>query len=185
MITEITGKTVTLRDTAPADLADYRRWFTKGLEWTKWDAPWEEMSEDFAESFVGKLAKRMQKGPQELKTRFEIWADHTHIGWVTHYYIGNNPEHIAVGISIPEQAFWGRGIGREALEIWIQHLFQTRPVAYIYCETWSGNERMVRLALSLGFEIMESDRDIEVNGHPHKRLKFRLARAFEEQQEEE
>ncbi|MDD3562552.1 MAG: GNAT family N-acetyltransferase [Candidatus Cloacimonetes bacterium] len=173
MITEIAGNIVTLRATTADDLKDYRAWFTKGLDWTKWDAPWEEMSEDFAASFIDRLSKRIQKGPQELKTRFEIWVDNTHIGWVTSYYIENKPEYLAVGISIPEMAFWSRGIGREALEMWVQHLFQTMPLEQVYCETWSGNERMVRLALSIGFELIESDRIVEVNGKPYQKLKFK------------
>ncbi len=178
MITEITGKIVTLRDTTADDLDDYRAWFTKGLEWTKWDAPWEEMSDDFAESFVYRLSKRIQKGPQELKTRFEIWVDNTHIGWVTRYYIENDPEYVAVGISIPEMAYWGRGIGREALGMWVRHLFQTWALEYVYCETWSGNEKMVRLALSIGFTLIESDRTVEVEGKAYQKLKFKLAKAF-------
>ena len=178
MITEITGKTVSLRDTTAEDLNDYRRWFTKGLEWTKWDAPWEEMSEDFAEGFVARLSQRIQKGPQELKSRFEIWVENTHIGWVTYYYIDQNPQYVAVGISIPEMAFWGKGIGREALRMWIEYLFQSTPSEDIYCETWSGNQRMLRLALSIGFELIESDRDVEVDGKLYKKLKFKISKAF-------
>lgn len=173
MLTEIIGKVVTLRDTTTADLTDYRAWFTPGLEWTKWDAPWEEMSEDFAASLIDRLSKRIQLGPQELKSRLEIWVDNTHIGWVSSYHIGKTQEHLALGISIPEMAFWGRGIGKEALEMWAQHLFQANPLEQMYCETWSGNERMVRLALSLGFELIESDRVVEVNGRLYQKLKFK------------
>ena len=177
MITEITGKIVTLRDTTADDLNDYRNWFKAGMEWTKWDAPWEEMSEDYATSFIDNLSKRIQRGAQKLKTRLEIWVDNTHIGWVSCYYIEINPESLAVGISIPEMSYWGRGIGREALEMWIQYLFQTRPLEQIYCQTWSGNERMVRLALSMGFELIEGDRTVQVRGKPYKKLKFEFSPA--------
>lgn len=176
MITEIAGKTVTLRNMTVADLNDYRRWFIKGLEWTKWDAPWEEMSEDFAESFVTRQSQRIQKTPQGLNSRLEIWVKNTHIGWVTSYYIDNNPQSVAVGLSIPETTYWGRGIGGEALEMWIRHLFQTRQLKYLYCETWSGNKRMVRLALSLGFKLIESDRVVELNGNIYQKLKFKITK---------
>jgi len=47
---------------------------------------------------------------------------------------------------------------------------------YIYCETWSGNERMVRLALSIGFEIIENDKVLEFNGMQYNKLKFRIGK---------
>ena len=56
MVKEIKGQIVTLRDLTDADLNDYRKWFTKGLEWTKWDAPWEEMSDKYAQNFIHRLS---------------------------------------------------------------------------------------------------------------------------------
>ncbi len=106
MVKDIKGQKVTLRDLTDADLNDYRKWFTKGLEWTKWDAPWEEMSDTFAQDFVQRLFTRLSKGPQEIKTRLEIEVDGTHIGWVSSYNIERKPDFLAVGISIPEDDFW-------------------------------------------------------------------------------
>ncbi|MCK9557531.1 MAG: GNAT family N-acetyltransferase [Candidatus Cloacimonetes bacterium] len=176
MLYEINGQKVTLRDLTEADLNDYRKWFKKGLEWTKWDAPWEEMSDTFAQSFIQRLSNRLSKGPQEIKTRLEIEVDGTHIGWVSSYYIESKPGFLAVGISIPEEDFWGRGIGREALQKWIGYMFKNHELDYIYCETWSGNERMVHLAISIGFEIIENDKVLEFNGRQYHKLKFRIGR---------
>ena len=30
-----------LRDIIESDIVDYVRWFTKEIEWGKWDSPWE------------------------------------------------------------------------------------------------------------------------------------------------
>ncbi len=117
MVKEIKGQIVTLRDLTDADLNDYRKWFTKGLEWTKWDAPWEEMSDKHAQNFIQRLSNKLSKGPQEIRTRFEIEVDSTHIGWVSSYHIERNPGFLAVGISIPEEDFWAKGIGKEALQL--------------------------------------------------------------------
>ena len=176
MVKEIKGKMVTLRDLTDTDLNDYRKWFTKGLEWTKWDAPWEEMSDTFAQDFVQRLSTRLSKGPQEIKTRLEIEVDGTHIGWVSSYNIERKPDFLAVGISIPEDEFWAKGIGREALQLWIGYIFENRGLEHIYCETWSGNERMVRLALRIGFEIIENDKVLEYNGVQYNKLKFRIGK---------
>ncbi len=174
MVKEIKGQKVTLRDLTDADLNDYRKWFTKGLEWTKWDAPWEEMSDTFAQSFVQRLSNRLSKGAQELKTRLEIEVDGTHIGWVSSYNIEKKPDFLAIGISIPEVDFWAKGIGGEALKLWIGYIFENHGIEYIYCETWSGNERMIRLALSIGFEIIDNDKVLEYNGIKYHKLKFRI-----------
>ncbi len=63
MVKEIKGQKVTLRDLTDADLKDYRKWFTKGQEWTKWDAPWEEMSDIFAQNFIQRLSNQLSKEP--------------------------------------------------------------------------------------------------------------------------
>jgi len=176
MVKEIKGQNVTQRDLSDADLNDYRKWFTKGLEWTKWDAPWEEMSDTFAQNFIQRLSDKLSKGPQEIKTRFEIEVDGTHIGWVSSYSNERKPDFLAVGISIPEEDFWAKGIGREALQLWIGYIFENHGLEYIYCETWSGNERMVRLALSIGFEIIENDKVLEYNGMQYNKLRFRIGK---------
>ena len=176
MVKEIKGQKVTLRDLTEADLKDYRKWFTKGQEWTKWDAPWEEMSDIFAQNFIQRLSNQLSKEPQEIRTRFEIEVNSSHIGWVSSYLIERNPSFLAVGISIPEENYWAKGIGKEALQLWIGYIFENCGLEYIYCETWSGNERMVRLARSIGFEIIENDKILEFNGMQYNKLKFRIGK---------
>ena len=176
MVKEIKGQKVTLRDLTVADLNDYRKWFTKGQEWTKWDAPWEEMSDIFAQNFIQRLSNQLSKEGQEIRTRFEIEVNSTHIGWVSSYLIERNPSFLAVGISIPEENYWAKGIGKEALQLWVGYIFENYGVENIYCETWSGNERMVRLARSIGFEIIENDKILEFNGMQYNKLKFRIGK---------
>ena len=176
MVKEIKGQKVTLRDLTVADLNDYRKWFTKGQEWTKWDAPWEEMSDIFAQNFIQRLSNQLSKEPQEIRTRFEIEVNSAHIGWVSSYLIERNPSFLAVGISIPEENYWAKGIGKEALQLWVGYIFENYGVENIYCETWSGNERMVRLARSIGFEIIENDKILEFNGMQYNKLKFRIGK---------
>jgi len=60
--------------------------------------------------------------------------------------------------------------------LWVEYLFENGGLESIYCETWSGNERMVRLALSIGFEVIENDKVLEHKGIKYHKLKFRIDR---------
>ena len=171
---EIGGQNVSLRDLKEGDLDDYRRWFFTEAEWQKWDAPWEKSTEA-SQGYIDRLKQRLLSEPAAIRGRFEICVDNAHIGWVSSYLIGNNADFLAVGINITEAGYWGRGIGREALKKWIKYLFQTRKPEYIYCETWGGNERMIKLALNVGFEIIERYTKIETDGKEYNKLKFRIS----------
>ncbi|MGI6198309.1 MAG: GNAT family N-acetyltransferase [Candidatus Cloacimonadaceae bacterium] len=174
MFKGIKGQRVTLRDLTEADLEDYRKWFVEGLEWKKWEAPWEEITEEFAQNYIQRLSNRLAKEAPKIRTLLEIDVDGTHIGGVSHYRIDGNPDFLAVGIAIYDENYWGKGLGREALQLWIEYLFEKRGLEYIYCETWTGNERMVHLALSIGFEIIENDKVLEHKGIRYHKLKFRI-----------
>jgi hypothetical protein len=56
----IFGSKIELKDTIENDLDDYYRWFTKELEWTKWDAPWEDIDDDFIRNYLDILICAIQ-----------------------------------------------------------------------------------------------------------------------------
>ncbi|PKN74005.1 MAG: hypothetical protein CVU50_00070 [Candidatus Cloacimonetes bacterium HGW-Cloacimonetes-3] len=120
----------------------------------------------------------MHTEPAAIRGRLEICVDNAHIGRVSSYLIDNNADFLAVGINIAEAGYWGRGIERDAFALWIKYLFQTRKPEYIYCETWGGNQRMIKLALNLGFEIIERYTKIETDGKEYHKLKFRISDIF-------
>jgi putative hydrolase of HD superfamily len=96
---------------------------------------------------------------------------------VSWYNKDNEEGKAAVGIDIPEKSFWGRGLGMQALELWIAYLFSVMQIDCVYTETWSGNTRMTRLAEKLGFEEVEreiSKRD--VRGQLYDGLAFILTK---------
>ncbi len=177
MIFRVNGQNVTLRDLIKEDLDDYHRWFFSEVEWQQWDAPWEKSFET-SQSYKERLSQRLQKEPSAFRGRLEICVGEAHIGWVSSYLIDSNADFLAVGINIAEASYWGRGIGKEAMTLWINYLFQTRKPEYIYCETWGGNERMIKLALNLGFETIERYKKIETDGKEYHKLKFRIGDIF-------
>lgn len=59
--------------------------------------------------------------------------------------------YLEVGIVVFNENYWGQGIGYSGLKKWIQHIFDEKEdLVRIGLSTWSGNERMMKLAEKLG-----------------------------------
>ena len=79
-----------------------------------------------------------------------------------------------VGIGICESSFCEKGFGTNALAAFVQYLIENGE-SEIYCQTWSGNIRMVRLAEKLGFEVCKRKIDFRhVRGKYYDGLTFKL-----------
>lgn len=162
----IRGDRVLLRDRRSADLADYLRWFSSP-EWAMWDAPWESEAQSntdeaelvmrFAPRSTGELS--LPRRTMEVDT-----ADGRHIGWVSRYWVDRDTDWPEIGINLPEQQLWGHGLGTEAVALWTEHIFSETNLVRVGLRTWSGNERILRVAEKLGFTV---------------EARFRLARVVE------
>lgn len=165
---KIEYKNIVLRDMTEADIEDDIRWNTVETEWSLWDAPWE--MEEFLQNFNPQKYRKEQlekliKPKDEPRWGFELdTAEGIHIGSVSSYLIDENYDWIrlsdvndgqrvfrTVGIEISESAYWGRGFGTAALAAFIKYLLGCGE-RVICTQTWSGNTRMVKCALRLGFE---------------------------------
>ncbi len=169
---------VILRDRIPADIADHRRWLTSETAWLEWDAPWEKIDERWVQKYLQRMAETLRRPLPPVRSTLEIChRDGTHIGMVNAYYIDGDKEKPAVGITLRESRYWGRGLGSQAFPLWLDYLFRAGGYPRLYCQTWSGNTRMVRLALKCGFR--ESQRLVncrEVQGQRYDALTFVLSR---------
>jgi len=165
---KIEYKNVVLRDMKESDINDDIRWNTVQTEWALWDAPWE--MEEFLQNFDPKkyreeVLAELLKPKTEPRWGFEVdTAGGVHIGSVNSYMIDENYSWIpfrnvksgqkafrTVGIEICESSYWGRGLGTEALAAFIKY-YLSLGEKDICTQTWSGNTRMVKSALRLGFE---------------------------------
>ena len=63
----------------------------------------------------------------------------------------DDPHATAVGIVIQEENQWRKGIGTEALALWIDYLFKALDLTRIGFTTWQGNPMMLGLGKKLGF----------------------------------
>ena len=186
---KIEYKDIILRDMTEADIEDDIRWYTVETDWSNWDAPWESLPDiSDTEAYRKKELLKFAEPKDEIRWGFEIeTAEGNHIGTVSSYMINENFEWISVkdikpgdkafrtvGISICESSFCGKGFGTKAITAFINYYFENGENE-IYCQTWSGNLRMIKCAEKLGFEICKRKIDYrEVNGKKYDGLTFRL-----------
>ena len=186
---KIEYKDIILRDMTEADIEDDIRWYTVETDWSNWDAPWEPLPDiPDTDAYRKKELFKLAEPKDEIRWGFEIeTAEGNHIGTVSSYMINENFEWISVkdikpgdkafrtvGISICESSFCGKGFGTKALAAFVNYYLENGEDE-IYCQTWSGNIRMVKCAEKLGFEICKRKIDYrEVNGKKYDGLTFRL-----------
>lgn len=170
---------IILRDRIPADIVDHRRWLTTEVAWLEWDAPWEKEDPDFVQKYLARMEQRLHQPLPAIRSTLEIChADGAHIGMVNAYDIDENPEKLAVGITLRESRYWGQSLGSQAFPLWLDYQFKATGRETIFCQTWSGNTRMIKLAEKCGFAECQRIKGIrEVRGQIYDALTFHLNRS--------
>jgi putative hydrolase of HD superfamily len=154
---KISGKRLILRDLQTSDLEAFSYWMQPGHEWQKTDGPYyPHPSKQEITKMVNKLAEYIEsQNWPDLRQRFvviDIQEDRV-IGMVSRYWISQETNWTAIGISIYDPEFWGKGYGSEALGLWCQYLFDHAPeFVRLDLRTWSGNIGMIKVAQKLGFK---------------------------------
>jgi len=170
---------IILRDRIPADLADHRRWLSTETAWLDWDAPWEGNDHQFNNKYLERMEQRLRQPLPAIRPTLEIChADGAHIGLVNAYLIDGDSERLAVGIGLRESSYWGKGLGSQAFPLWLSYQFSVTGSKRIYCQTWSGNTRMVKLAAKCLFSECERIKNFwEIRGQRFDALTFVLSQA--------
>jgi len=57
----------------------------------------------------------------------------------------------ALGITIGDKALWGKGYGREAVRLLLDHAFRLRNFRKVWLTVWGNNERAIRSYRACGF----------------------------------
>lgn len=146
------------------------------MEAWKFDGPW------FSDGLSDLAAWRRRRAASDTEPPFRLMEIETtagvHVGWVTSYVRKDDPHMTEVGIDIVEESLWNKGLGTEALALWVDYQFRCRGLHRIGLSTWSGNPRMIRVAGKLGFKEEGRIRDgCEVGGRFYDRLKFGILAA--------
>lgn len=176
------GKKVLLRDPLPSDADQYIHWMRRG-EWRQFDAPWENEDDALTAVKAAELKQRFldrcAEEPPQLRVRaFIATVDDVPIGWVSRYGETRFPRVWSIGIDICDDRHLNRGLGTEALSLWIDYLFSNSDLHRLGLDTWSFNTRMAHIARKLGFVFEGAQRElIEWQGQWLDLLHFSMLRS--------
>lgn len=151
----IRGLQVHLRDWRLEDVEPYRLWQKPGHLWQSLDGPYYRGSGDESHRLADELRAKIIKADFSLPRLRLVVADaatEALLGTVSSYWESKETEWLCVGISLYDSSRWGQGLGKEALGLWMDYLFQSHPqIVRLDMRTWSGNLGLIRLAKKLGF----------------------------------
>lgn len=147
VLVNIIGKKVKLEKATAAqmDRIYYWRYEEKQQEAKKWNGPY------IPEPWLSKEQHRKQWMEEEEITNgvpasLVITADEKTIGYVGAYWIDRHTDWLETGIVIYDTQYWNGGYGSEAYRLWIGFLFEFTTLHRLGMSTWSGNERMMKVA---------------------------------------
>lgn len=170
----IKGRRVNLRPIIRSDLADYKRWDNPDMKAWSFDGPWYGMRTAPSERAMKRLNE--YQGPPYNMLEVET-SDGVHIGFLVVYHREVDPHMTEVGIDIVEDSYWNKGLGTEALYLWVDYLFQERRFTRIGFSSWSGNHRVLAVGRKLGFVQEACIRNgCEVGGKFYDRIKMGILR---------
>lgn len=153
------GARVTLHGWTPQDLAAFREWMRPHHEWHRWDGPYYPVpSDEEADASVEALRTAAGLGPDGPPAddglpprRLVVVVDGALVGTVAWYWESRETEWARMGVTVYDPAVRGRGIGCEALGLWVSYLFEVTPWVRLDFATWSGNAAMLAVGQALGF----------------------------------
>lgn len=150
------GNKIVLRDWIVADLPVYQSWLSNDHEWKQFDGPYFVMDESKVPERIGRLHEAIAAAEwSNPRQRLAIAdrATNDFMGMVSRYWESEETKWLSIGISIYDPAYWGGGLGFEALGLWSDYILREMPeLVRLGLGTWSGNVRMMRLAEKLGFK---------------------------------
>ncbi|MBO1626794.1 GNAT family N-acetyltransferase [Bacillus arachidis] len=119
-------------------------------EWKKWDAPYFPFSIQKYPVYKESLQSKLEEEPL---SQFIIETDNEIIGTVGFYWEYKASRWLEIGIAIYDPAYWNGGYGTEALQLYRDLLFENMEIGRVGLTTWSGNERMMKVAEKIGMKL--------------------------------
>lgn len=151
ILVNVTGKKIELTDATEALLDElyYWRFENTQQEAKKWNGPYIPEAWMSKEQHRNKWLeeKRIAKG---VPASLVIIASGKAIGYVGAYWVDWHTNWLETGIVIYDTDYWNGGYGSEAYRLWIDFLFTYTDLHRLGMSTWSGNERMMKVAERLG-----------------------------------
>lgn len=82
---------------------------------------------------------------------FAIEADGQYIGGCALFQVDDVARTAALGITIGNKTYWGRGYGREAVHLLVDYAFRLRNLRRVWLTVNGNNERAIRAYQACGF----------------------------------
>lgn len=148
---------IILRELEIKDLEDYLFWSNLSHEYHHYNGPYYKQRDlEELRKYIEELRVLLLKGEKNVLENKKIIADKDTdkiVGLVNWYWKSQETLWMEIGIVIFNEEYWGEGIGYIALEMWIDEIFNLNPkLIRIGLSTWSGNERMMKLAEKIGLK---------------------------------
>jgi diamine N-acetyltransferase len=147
----ITGKHVRLRAMEKSDLPFYVRWFNdpEVICHLKIFQPLSLGQEE--QWYADVLTKPVEEQPLCIEIlQGDEWIFIGNLGFLA---INQHDRSAELGIAIGEKQYWGQGYGTEALNLLVEHGFNTLNLNRIYLHVYETNPRAVRSYEKTGFSI--------------------------------
>lgn len=141
-------KRISIRPAKSSELESIHALVTSNDAWTQFNGPYFPYSHPSLKQFEKSSFQRLLVG-SDLQL---ITVDDIPIGTVSCYWECEETRWLEAGVVIYDSKFWGQGIAALALPQWISYLFKNNTIERVGLTTWSGNPRMMSLALKLGFQ---------------------------------
>ncbi|MFS1512179.1 GNAT family protein [Chengkuizengella sp. SCS-71B] len=179
-IINIVGQKVILRDLTEKDVEMIYYWNYEAddREHLKWNGPYYNRPEKTLDQFLEDHKDDFIKvGTAQPRNILVIEVDGKLIGTVSWYWEDECTNWLNNGIVIYDSKYWSGGYGTESFSLWTDYIFKKMDVVRIGISTWSGNERMIRLASKIG--MVEEGRIRKariVNGEYYDSVKMGILR---------
>ena len=142
----LTGRLVTLRAVEPEDYPALNRW-SNDVEVEVLGGGDPPAPHPLADTKA--LLERL--AAERDSANFMIEADGAVIGTCGLFRFDHTARVAELGITIGERAYWGRGYGRDAVELLVDFGFRQRNLHKIVLTVTASNERAIRAYRSAGF----------------------------------
>lgn len=83
--------------------------------------------------------------------KFAIEADGVCIGQCALFNFNDSAQTCELGITIGDRAYWGRGYGRDAIQVLLAYAFRLRGFRRVYLSVNGNNPRAIRAYQACGF----------------------------------
>lgn len=169
---------ISIRSIRLNDLKAYEHWCQPIHEYHSFNGPYypKKTTEEISDKIYEIKLKLESKEDPLPRKKMIVDPNDNLIGEVSWYWKSIETYWMEIGVVIFDESYWARGIGYEALKLWITELFSTHhQIVRIGLSTWSGNTGMIKLAAKLGMRQEACYQNARiVNGQYYDSISFGL-----------